>query len=148
MINRRLCLVWLLRLFGGMAALALPTILLPVSWMAEIHAWLGMGAFPESGITDYMARSLSMLYGLVGLLILLMASDVERYRPLLAYTGWGSIAAGVILSGIGLHADLPTWWAYHEGPSSAAFGLLILCLLPKRGTLSFSTPNEAQKNLT
>ena len=129
MIDRRLCLVWLLRLFGGMAAFALPTILLPTAWMAGIHEWLGLGTFPESGIVDYMARSLSMMYGLVGLLILFLASDVERYRPLIGYTGWGSTAAGVILFGIGLSADLPAWWKYHEGPTSAAFGLLILWLL-------------------
>ena len=129
MIDRRLCLVWLLRLFGGMAVLALAALFLPVGWMARIHGWLGLGVFPESGIVDYMARSLSMLYGLVGLLILCMASDVERYRPLLAYTGWASTVAGAILLGIGLHADLPWWWTYHEGPASAAFGILILWLL-------------------
>jgi len=129
MIDRRLCLVWLLRLFGGVTVLALPTIFLPVSWMTEIHTWLGLGVFPEAGITDYMARSLSLLYGLIGVLILLLASDVDRFRPLIAYTGWGSTAAGFVLLGIGLHADLPVWWTYHEGPSSTAFGLLLLWLL-------------------
>jgi hypothetical protein len=129
MIDRRLALVWLLRVFGGMTVLALPTVFLPVSWMAEIHAWLGLGTFPESTVTDYMARSLSLLYGLVGVLILLFASDVERYRPLIAYMGWGSTAAGIVLLGIGLHAGLPWWWTWHEGPSSTAFGLVILWLL-------------------
>jgi hypothetical protein len=137
MFDRRLCLVWLLRLFGGMAALALPTIFLPVGWMAEIHAWLGLGTFPESGITDYLARSLSMFYGLVGVLIVFLSMDVDRYRPLIAYVGWGSTVAGPLLLGIGLHAGLPWWWTYHEGPSSTAFGLLVLFLLRKWGHSPF-----------
>ena len=136
-------LVWLLRIFGAMAAMALPMVLLPVDWMAETHRLLGLGEFPRTGIVDYLARSLSMFYGLIGVLLLLLSSDVDRFRPVIRYAGWGSIIAGALLLGIGLHAELPRWWSWHEGPASAAFGALILWLLPKeRGTFPVSTPNE------
>ncbi len=126
MAPRRKALVWLLRGFGGVTVLALPTLLLPTRWMAGIHEWLGMGEFPASSLVDYLARSLSLLYGLIGLLLLLLASDVERYLPLIRFAGWGSVAAGVCLFVIGVHAGVPAWWWYHEGPSAVAFGCLIL----------------------
>ena len=129
MIDRRTVLVWLLRGLGGVAALALPTVFLPVSWMASVHEWLGMGRFPESGLVDYLARSLSMFYGLIGLLFLVMATDVERFAPIIRYAGWGSIAAGFMLTGIGLHSGIPKWWSYHEGPTSLVIGVAILWLL-------------------
>jgi hypothetical protein len=127
--GRQRALVWLLRIFGGMALFAFGAIFLPVSWMAAIHAWLGMGKYPESTVVDYLARSLSMFYGLIGVLLIVMASDVERFRPIIRYTGWGSVLAGALLLGIGLHAGLPHWWSWHEGPSSALFGLIIIWLL-------------------
>jgi hypothetical protein len=126
---RRTALVWLLRTFGGMSVLAFGAIFLPVSWMAGIHAWLGMGEYPDSTVVDYLARSLAMFYGLIGVLLILMATDVERFRPIIHYTGWGSVIAGALLLGIGLHAGLPRWWSWHEGPTSALFGLTILYLL-------------------
>jgi hypothetical protein len=126
--RKRSALIWLLRIFGAMATLALPTVLLPMDWMARIHGWLGLGEFPYGGIVGYLARSLSMFYGLVGILILLLSTDVERFRPLIRYAGWGSILAGPILLGAGLAAELPRWWSWHEGPSAAAFGIAVLWL--------------------
>ena len=127
--RKRTALIWLLRIMGAMAATALLAMLLPVEWMATTHAWLGLGEFPRDGIVSYLARSLSMFYGLIGLLILLLSTDVERFRPIIRYAGWGSIVAGVCLLGIGLEAELPRWWSWHEGPSSTAFGIAVLWLL-------------------
>jgi cytochrome b subunit of formate dehydrogenase len=70
-----------------------------------------------------------MFYGLFGLLLILLASDVERYRALVRYVGWGSVIAGFLMTFIGLHSGIPTYWSYHEGPSAAAFGVLLLWLI-------------------
>lgn len=112
-----------------MAALALPMVFLPVSWIAASHEWLGMGPYPNRPIVDYLARSLSMFYGLVGLLLILIANDVRRFRPLVRYVGAGSVLAGVLMTFIGLRSGIPTYWSYHEGPSAAVFGLLVLWLV-------------------
>ena len=40
-----------------------------MSWIAASHEWLGMGDYPDRPIVDYLARSLSLFYGLVGLLL-------------------------------------------------------------------------------
>jgi len=112
-----------------MAALALPVVFLPVDWMIAAHAWLGMGEYPNRPLVDYLARSLSMFYGLFGILLILLASDVVRYRPLVRYAGIGSVIAGILMTFIGLHSGIPTYWSYHEGPSAALFGLCVLWLV-------------------
>jgi hypothetical protein len=59
----RSLLVFLLRLGGTMTVLAFPAMLLPPDWMAATHRWLGMGELPEAPVVDYLARSVSALYG-------------------------------------------------------------------------------------
>ena len=59
-------LTWLLWILGVMMLTALFAVVMPTDWMAATHAWLGLGTFPEAPITEYMARSLSMMYGLHG----------------------------------------------------------------------------------
>ena len=49
------------------------------------HRWLGLGELPASPIVEYLARSLSAFYALVGALCLVMAADLERYRPLVRF---------------------------------------------------------------
>jgi len=129
MIDRNLALVWFLRLLGATTVLALPAVFLPGAWMAGIHEWLGLGAFPDAPMTDYLARSLSLFYALIGVLLLMLAGDVRRYRPLVVYAGRGSVAAGAIMLWIDLHAGLPYWWTWHEGPAAALCGALILWLV-------------------
>ena len=57
------------------------------------------------------------------------------YDQLAEAFGWGSVIAGLLMTFIGWQSSIPTWWSYHEGPSAAAFGLLVLWLvraLPER----------------
>jgi hypothetical protein len=57
-------------------------VFMPMSWMAATHRWLGLGEMPAGPIVEYLARSQSAFYALVGVLCLVMASDLDRYRPL------------------------------------------------------------------
>ena len=94
-------LVAILRLSGAATLLAFPTVLLPGEWMASTHRWLGLGEFPAAPVTDYMARSLSVLYGFHGVLMLLVSFD---------------------------SAGMPWWWTVFEGPPIMLLGLLMLWL--------------------
>ena len=109
--------------------LATFAIFMPVSWMAESHEWLGMGDFPESPLVDYLTRSISFLYAMHGGLLLLVAGDIQRYRSVLLYLGIVTAAGGVLLTGIDLHAGMPTWWTLCEGPPVALIGVLITWLV-------------------
>ena len=53
-------LVILFRYLLGIGSLfALVPVVMPWSWMAATHRWLGLGEMPSGPIVEYLARSLS-----------------------------------------------------------------------------------------
>ena len=119
----------LLRYFLGIPGLfALVAVFMPVSWMAATHRWLGLGEMPTGPIVEYLARSLSAFYALVGALCLVMASDLERYRPLVRFFGVCLALLGIIFTGVDLAAGMPWWWTAFEGPPGVPVGALIYFL--------------------
>jgi hypothetical protein len=119
----------LLRVGGFTMLLATFAIFMPVSWMTASHEWLGLGEFPESPLVDYLTRSISLLYAAHGGLLLLASGNIQRYRPVLLYLGIATAVGGVLLTGIDLHAGMPTWWTLSEGPPVALLGILITWLV-------------------
>jgi hypothetical protein len=120
----------LLRAAGAVCLLAVVAVVMPRRWMAVSHQWLGLGTLPEGPIVEYLARSLSALYALLGGLMILVAGDVRRYAPVIAYVGATHILMGDVVLAVGLLAALPWYWTACEGPAGAGFGVLVLLLLP------------------
>ena len=128
MIRAERTLVWLLRVFGGMGLLAVVAVCMPWSWMAAIHEWLRLGEFPDAPIVDYLARSLSAFYAIMGGLVLLVSRDVKRHATIISYVAIACIAFGGALVAIDVRLALPTWWVVIEGPFTAGLGAVILVL--------------------
>ena len=98
-------LVILFRYLLGIGSLfALVPVVMPWSWMAATHRWLGLGEMPIGPIVEYLARSLSAFYALVGALCLVMASDLDRYRPLVRFFGVCLALLGIVFTGVDLAA--------------------------------------------
>jgi hypothetical protein len=76
--------VWLI-LGGATLALALIGVGMPFSWMDAAHRWMGLGALPQAGIVEYLARVTSAMYAVLGGLLLLCATDPARYAPVVTY---------------------------------------------------------------
>ena len=121
-------LVILLRLLGVTALFALLAVVLPASWMAAAHRWLGLGEMPTASVVEYLARSVSAFYALLGALCPVMATDLERYRPLVRLFGVAFALLGVVFTGVDLVAGMPWWWTAIEGPRALAVGALIYFL--------------------
>jgi hypothetical protein len=122
-------LVILLRYLLGIPGLfALVGVFMPLSWMAGVHRWLGLGEMPTDPVVEYLARSVSALDALLGALCLVMASDLERYRPLVRFFGVAFALLGVVFTGIDLMAAMPWWWTVFEGPSAVLVGALLFIL--------------------
>ena len=121
-------LVLLLRIVGVGALFALVAVFMPVSWMAATHRWLGLGEMPTAPVVEYLARSLSAFYALLGALCLVMASDPERYRPVVRFLGVAFALMSLVLLGVDLAAGMPWWWTASEGPGGIVFGAMLFYL--------------------
>jgi hypothetical protein len=121
-------LVFLLRLVGVPALFALVAVAMPFSWMVAIHHWLGLGEMPTGPVVEYLARSLSAFYVIIGALCLVLTTDLERYRPLVRFLGMAFALMSVVLLGVDLVAGMPWWWTTSEGPGGVVFGALLFLL--------------------
>jgi len=124
---------FLLRLSGVILLFAFPSALLPTSWMAVTHRWLGLGEFPASSLVEYLTRSVALLYGIHGGLELLISFDTIRYAPIIAYLGWMHLFFGVSMLAIDINAGLPWYWTVGEGPPLIVLGVLLLWLVRQQG---------------
>src|SRR6478672_8865079 len=114
----------LLRLMGVGSLFALFAVVMPTSWMTATHRWLGLGEMPTAPVVEYLARSISAFYALLGALCLVMAADLERYRPLVRFLGAAQAVMGVAFLGVDLAAGMPWWWSASEGPAGIGVGAL------------------------
>ena len=96
--------------------------------MESIHRQLGMGALPAPPLTDYLARSTSFLYAIHGALLLLISTDVRRYRPLVLLFGWSDVLFGATMLWFDLRLGMPLWWSLAEGPGLVAIGVVVVWL--------------------
>jgi hypothetical protein len=118
----------LLTVIGCGLLVATIPIFFPVSLMATIHGWLGLGKFPDAPITIYLARSTSLLYAVHGAVFLFVSFDLDRYRPLVFLLGWLHVVIGTTTFVTDLTAPMPWYWTAIEGVPVAAMGGAILWL--------------------
>jgi len=79
-------------------------------------------------VVEYLARSVSAFYALFGALCLVVASDLERYRPLVRFLGVVFAVMSVAFLGVDLAAGMPWWWSASEGPGGVVLGALMFFL--------------------
>ena len=136
----------ILQINGGVMATALIAVFLSHDQMGAIHEWLGLGNFPEGIIVDYLARSLSAFYAIMGMLYLVLARDVRANASVIAFMAWASICFGVGSIVIGLQLGFPTWWTWGEGPFIILYGAAILWLQWKINTSARETLETNEDN--
>jgi hypothetical protein len=124
--NHRRLELWLLRVMGSVELGAFVAVVMPRAWMESAHEWLGMGAMPEGAVVDFTIRQASFTYGLHGILLWLLSLDIERYRPLVVFTGVSYAVAGPVFLAIDVSAGLPLFWSIAEGPGCFFFGVALL----------------------
>ncbi len=134
----------ILQINGGVMATALVAVFMSHDQMAAIHQWLGLGKFPEGIIVDYLARSLSAFYAIMGVLYIVLARDIRAYATIITFVAWASICFGVVTIIIDLQLDFPAWWTWGEGPFIIMYGTVVLWLQRK----AKKTPEEAADDIS
>ncbi|TWU47824.1 hypothetical protein [Rubripirellula reticaptiva] len=124
-VRNRNRLKWLLRLVGVSGLFAFGAAVMPEKWMIEIAGELGIDPFPDSPLTFYLARNLSLMYGFVGVMFLLIARDLDRYFELVRVLTFCTVAFGTGQWIVNSMAGLPTWWVLGESLSTIGGGLLM-----------------------
>ena len=126
--NRRRLQSWLLRTLGAIELLAFVAVVMPRSWMEASHEWLGMGEMPRGPLVMFMIRQASYAYGMHGVGLWILASDVERFRPLVTLNGVSFLLAAPIFLLIDLTAGMPWFWTASDAVGLAFLGAAILWL--------------------
>ncbi len=123
--SRRKMLARFLQLVGVVTLLAFFAAVMPEKWIVEIAEELGFDPFPDSTLTFYLARNLSLLYGFVGVLLLAIARDLDRYMPLVRVLAICTVIFGAGQLLVDELAGLPIGWSLVESLSTIAGGLLM-----------------------
>ena len=129
--NSERLLSFVLRLAGTFELLAFVAVVMPRSWMEASHSWLGMGVMPDGPLIMFMIRQASYAYGMHGVSLWLLASDIKRYRRLIAFNGISFLIAGVVFALIDYTAGMPIWWTIGDSIGCACFGAAVLWLNPR-----------------
>lgn len=118
---------WLLAVSGVVMMTAFVAMLMPVGWMAWAERRLGFGGFPGAPLAEYLARLTSGLYGVLGLLLLLCATDVRRYWALARVLAVG-IAGTSTISLVMAWGKIPAYWLLGDVISAGgmAVGVFVL----------------------
>ena len=136
-------LSWLLIVMGGLAMLAVVPMVMPTNWMEAVNDSMGLGPFHRSPLMEYLTRSLSVLYALIGTLTLYLGLNVRRYLPLLVVVGWLTITLGAALTVIDFAVGMPASWSWGEGPPTVLIGWAFVWLARRAATVrDEATPAE------
>ena len=113
---------------GLVEILAFGAVVMPRSWMEASHAWLGLGEMPGGTIVIFLARRASYVYGVHGIFLLVLASDVVRYRPLVRFIGASFLVAAPVFFFIDYTSQTPFFWTVIDTFGCAIFGAALLWL--------------------
>ena len=117
---------WIFRLIGLSGMLAVGAVVMPFSWMAEIHEYLGLGEMPEGAIVEYLARSLSAVYVVLGVILWKLSFCFVQQLELVRILGYVFTVFGAAIWWIGEKAGMPLSWVLLEGPPAILFGLWVV----------------------
>ena len=130
--NSRRILTWLLRLMGSVEILAFFAVFMPRSWMEVSHTWLGMGEMVSGPLIMFMIRQASFTYGMHGISLWVLASDVVRFRTLVILNGIAYLLAGPVFFLIDYLSGMPWWWTLFDSLGCGSAGVVLLLLSGRR----------------
>lgn len=124
--NRQRISAFLLCLSGSVEILAFIAVVMPRSWMEIAHTWLGMGEMPEGTIIMFMIRQASYTYGMHGISLWVIASNVERFRLLVILNGIAFLVAAPVFFLIDQTSGMPLWWTLGDALGCGGLGAALL----------------------
>ncbi len=109
--------------------MAFGAVFMPRESMAGWHAWLGLGDLAQAPAIEAVMRQVSFTYGLHGIVLMVMAANVVRYRPLVVLSALGYLVYGAAFLFTDMHLGMPRLWVVGNGGSCLLIGTLLAALL-------------------
>jgi len=124
MIDPERLLKFLLRIVGAFCLLAVVAVFAPTSWLVWCNDLLGLDPLPETPVVEYLARSVSAFYVILGGLLLVVARDPRRNASVISYLAVAGLVFSMVILFIDMWVGLPLWWSVGE-----CLSLLPLCII-------------------
>ena len=122
---------WILRTIGFFGMLAIGAVLMPFSWMLSIHEYLGLGTMPQEPIVEYLARSLSAFYAIVGVIFWYVSFRVPQYWDFVRMVAILFVVFGAVLWWVDVKSQMPLLWTVQEAPPMIVVGVWMFYLHSK-----------------
>jgi hypothetical protein len=101
---------------------------MPTAWMRAIGAWLGLEV-PDAPLVEYLTRSVSLLYVMLGACCWFLSCDVRRYLPLLRFMIPLTAFFDVTLIALDVLIPMPLGWTVGEAVSIVGWTLMLWWLV-------------------
>lgn len=138
----------LLRVLGGICLTALIAVVMPLEWIARSHEWMGLGAFPDAPIAEYLARSTSALCAFYGGFVLMLARDPRRYVAIIKYQSWAMLALSTLSVVVWLKLGMTAYWVWLDALGGWALLIPILILAHRLEASSCSDESSETSRLS
>jgi len=82
----------------------------------------------ERPLIMFMIRQASYVYGMHGVSLWLLASDVKRFQLLIVLNGISFLLAAIVFFAIDYYEGMPIWWTIADTFGCGIFGIALLWL--------------------
>lgn len=83
---------------------------------------------PEGALVMFMIRQASYAYGMHGISLLVLATDLKRFRPLILLNGLSFLLAAPVFFVIDYSTGMPWFWTIADSVGCGFFGAAVLVL--------------------
>ncbi len=119
---------WLMIAMGVVGLLAVFAVVMPTSWIEAATEACDLEPLPRSPLSEYLTRSVSLIYAMLGAKTIYLALNVVRHLDLIRFIGGLTIAFGAAMIAIDFGVGMPTLWSWGEGPPTVLFGAALIWL--------------------
>jgi len=113
--------------YGLVMATGIIFVFIPASDMVRIGMLCDLPPFEITPVFEYMARGLSFVAFLSGLLMFYFAFHLAEQQRLIRLIGWTALAALPVIVWIHIEVETPAWWL--AGDVLGVVLLWLLCFL-------------------
>lgn len=114
----------ILRMIGWSTVTAFGAAVMPGDWMIQTAKWFGL-ELADVPLSFYLARNLSLMYAMAGILMILVALTNPLDRRLIRSLGITGIILGIFQAIVGVQSEMPAWWIGLESVTTAIGGVFL-----------------------